>query len=165
MSRLSTPTNSHSLATDAFYRSSKRSEVRSAASGAKSSAGVLMLRDFRGRLLSSRCTRRRFAGEWMLRSVPLREVLSQQAVDVFARGSLPYASPVAEVDRQARGLSYRIMLSQFGSVIPGQRSAHRGWYLPHRFRDARSNGCSWLIVWNMHQHREPTCSFNESPDR
>ena len=47
------------------------------------------------------------------------EVLPQQAVRVLVRGSLPWAGRVAEVDRQAGGLGYRVVLSHLGSAIPG----------------------------------------------
>ena len=80
----------------------------------------------------------------------LREVLPQQSVCVLVRGSLTWTGRVAEVDRQARGLGYRVMLGHLGSAIPGEGATHRARYLRHRFHDAGGDGASCLVVGDMH---------------
>src|SRR5215217_3520057 len=63
--------------------------VVEASSVPKSSAGAWSLRMSLGRLLSSFSTARRCCAEWVLRSVPLGEVVTQEPIGVFIRSALP----------------------------------------------------------------------------
>src|SRR5271168_1548251 len=102
----------------------------------------------------------------------LRQVLSQQAVGVFVRSSLPGAVRIAEVDFHIRGYREGFVFGHLQPAVPGQRASQRCGQpanLPAQCGDDRSRVFAAHLDQGrktrmpLHQRRDVTvfCATNE----
>ena len=87
----------------------------------RASRGVFQLRTRRGLLLSSSAMCRRSPAVRMERSVPLGEVLADQAVGVLVRAELPGCAGVTEVHGDARVGGELLLACHLDPAVPSDR--------------------------------------------
>jgi hypothetical protein len=110
------------------------------------------------------------------------EVLTQQPVGVLVSAALPWTLRIAKVDLHACIDLETIVLSHFGSLVPGQRTAQFLWQggdgtsnrVPYGFssvsRERRSvlDAQSFAVpheTGKMEQHREPRSTLDQRTNR
>lgn len=113
---------------------------------------------------------------------PLGEVLAEQTVGVLIAATLPWALRVAEVDLET-GIDPQLrMLGHLGALVPGQRATQVDRQaadrlcdgIADRFGTVTGEGRSildWfacpvpLHAWQVQEHGEAGCAFNQRVDR
>src|SRR5580698_10555709 len=89
----------------------------------------------------------------------LRQVLSQQAVGVFVRSSLPGAVRITEVNFHIRGYREGFVFGSFQSTTPGQRPPQGCWQ-PANLPAQRGDNRSRVFASHLDQGSKTRMSFH-----